>query len=138
MKFERLVAATLAFMTALTPSTAFADPCGMVPPLFLGQGTPIERIGLQKTYVFFKNGIETFVIRPGFQGQVDECPECRFTDACSGVVDKVYQVTQLVGSKASFNHRWPPSQTALSTRLNDHYDARISHDAHHASYARPV
>ena len=29
------------------------------------------RIGLQQTYVFYKDGIETFVIRPGFQGKVD-------------------------------------------------------------------
>ena len=24
------------------------------------------------TYVFYKNGVETFVIRPGFTGKVDE------------------------------------------------------------------
>lgn len=47
-----------------------ADPCGMVPPIFTGPGT-ITRTGLQKTYVFHKDGVETFVIRPGFQGKVD-------------------------------------------------------------------
>ena len=48
-----------------------ADPCGMVPPIYVGNISPITRIGLQKTYVFYKDGIETFVIRPGFQGNVD-------------------------------------------------------------------
>lgn len=50
---------------------AQADPCGMVPPIYTGPGSPIARIGLQKTYVFHKNGVETFVIRPGFTGNVD-------------------------------------------------------------------
>ena len=53
-----------------TPA-AQADPCGMVPPIYVGNISPITRIGLQKTYVFYKDGIETFVIRPGFQGNVD-------------------------------------------------------------------
>ena len=48
-----------------------ADPCGMVPPIFIGDQSPITRIGLQKTYVFHKDGVETFVIRPGFSGKVD-------------------------------------------------------------------
>jgi hypothetical protein len=48
------------------------DPCGMVPPIYTGQGNPISRIGLQQTYVFHKNGVETFIIRPGFTGKVDE------------------------------------------------------------------
>ena len=47
------------------------DPCGMVPPIYTGDQVPISRIGLQKTYVFYKDGVETFVIRPGFQGNVD-------------------------------------------------------------------
>ncbi|MCH7727777.1 MAG: DUF2330 domain-containing protein [Planctomycetes bacterium] len=49
-----------------------ADPCGMVPPISPGQQTPITRVGLQQTYVFYKDGVETFVIRPGFTGKVDE------------------------------------------------------------------
>jgi hypothetical protein len=49
-----------------------ADPCGMVPPIYTGEGAPITRSGLQKTYVFYKDGVETFVIRPGFEGKVDE------------------------------------------------------------------
>ena len=44
----------------------------MVPPIYKGQGPPITRIGLQKTYVFHKDGVETFVIRPGFSGKVDQ------------------------------------------------------------------
>ncbi len=53
-------------------ATALADPCGMVPPIYLGDGPPIARVGDQQTYVFFKNGVETFVIRPGFSGKIDE------------------------------------------------------------------
>ncbi len=48
-----------------------ADPCGMIPPIYTGDVAPISRIGLQKTYVFYKDGVETFVIRPGFRGNVD-------------------------------------------------------------------
>jgi hypothetical protein len=54
---------------------AWADPCGMVPPIHipLAQNEPpIVRVGVQMTYVFYKNGIETFVIRPGFSGKTDE------------------------------------------------------------------
>ncbi len=52
--------------------SVFADPCGMVPPVYIEGNVPLERIGLQKTFVFYKDGIETFVIRPGFQGKVAE------------------------------------------------------------------
>jgi Uncharacterized protein conserved in bacteria (DUF2330) len=51
---------------------AAADPCGMVPPIYVGPGTPIARIGDQNTYVFYKNGVETFVIHPAFKGKVEE------------------------------------------------------------------
>ena len=55
------------------PSISSAlDPCGMVPPIYTGPGVPIVRTGLQQTYVFYKDGIETFVIRPGFQGKVED------------------------------------------------------------------
>ena len=53
-------------------STVFGDPCGMVPPVYGGGVVPISRVGLQQTYVFYKDGVETFVIRPGFSGKVDE------------------------------------------------------------------
>jgi hypothetical protein len=49
-----------------------ADPCGMVPPVWEGEGPAITRVGIQQTYVFYKEGVESFVIRPGFQGKVDE------------------------------------------------------------------
>lgn len=53
-------------------SANHVDPCGMVPPIYTGNQVPITRIGLQQTYVMYKDGVETFVIRPGFQGNVDE------------------------------------------------------------------
>ncbi len=51
---------------------AWADPCGMVPPVSIPDPTAIIRIGDQMTYVFYKDGVETFVIRPGFRGKVEE------------------------------------------------------------------
>ena len=67
----RLLALTLT-LALLGVQPLAADPCGMVPPIFVQAGViPIERIGLQKTYVFYKDGIETFVIRPGYRGNVD-------------------------------------------------------------------
>ncbi|MFK7769984.1 MAG: DUF2330 domain-containing protein [Mariniblastus sp.] len=65
--------AVIAFLTAgiALVSPAMSDPCGMVPPIFAGKGSPITRIGLQQTYVYFDKGVESFVIRPGFQGKVD-------------------------------------------------------------------
>lgn len=76
-------------MMAVGGHVANADPCGMVPPYFFkpggsinnpplvaGQPAPsdaaIMRVGQQRTYVFHHNGVETFVIRPGFSGKVDE------------------------------------------------------------------
>lgn len=47
-----------------------ADPCGMVPPRNLGH--TLIRKGLQMTYVFFRDGIETIAIRPGFAGSASE------------------------------------------------------------------
>jgi hypothetical protein len=57
---------------ALLAAPAFADPCGMVPPIYTGEGVPLTRVGVQMTYVFYKDGVETFVIKPGFEGKVDE------------------------------------------------------------------
>jgi len=57
---------------ALLAAPAFADPCGMVPPIYTGKGVPLTRVGEQMTYVFYKDGVETFVIKPGFEGKVDE------------------------------------------------------------------
>jgi len=62
---------SLALLAALAPA-AQADPCGMVPPLYEGPGPAITRTGVQQTYVFYKDGVESFVIRPGFTGKVDQ------------------------------------------------------------------
>jgi hypothetical protein len=63
----------LAFATA-TP--AFADPCGMVPPIHISIGPDIapaiQRDGVQRTYVMHTRGVETMVLRPGFIGSVEE------------------------------------------------------------------
>lgn len=59
-------------VAALTTRHANADPCGLVPPLYLADDAPIKRIGVQKTYVFYRRGLETLVLRPGFSGKVDE------------------------------------------------------------------
>lgn len=67
----RLTAVLSFAVCLLIGSTACADPCGMVPPIYTGSQSQITRIGLQKTYVFHKDGVETFVIRPGFSGNVD-------------------------------------------------------------------
>ncbi len=68
-----LVALLFGFSLVGSATPIFADPCGMVPPIYpSGQPTPIARVGLQQTYVSYKDGVETFVIRPGFTGKVDE------------------------------------------------------------------
>ncbi len=56
----------------LSGSVALADPCGMVPPIYVTDNTSLVRVGDQQTYVFYKDGIETFVIRPGFRGKVED------------------------------------------------------------------
>ena len=71
MKFRIVLGAAIA-VASLTLQRANADPCGMVPPIYPGQQVPLTRKGLQQTYVFYKDGVETFVIRPGFTGKVDE------------------------------------------------------------------
>ena len=71
MKLNSIWFLAVAWLLA-SNSAAFAnDPCGMVPPIYTGIGSPITRIGLQQTYVFYKGGVETFVIKPGFSGKVD-------------------------------------------------------------------
>ncbi len=63
----------LFFIFFLTTLSSVADPCGMVPPISLdGEPATIKRVGEQNTYVFFKDGMETMVIHPGFTGSVDE------------------------------------------------------------------
>src|SRR5438876_10217564 len=51
---------------------ALADPCGMVPPIYVSDNTSLVRVGDEQTYVFFKDGLETFVIRPGFSGKGED------------------------------------------------------------------
>ncbi len=57
---------------------SLADPCGMVPPIYVTDNTSLVRVGDQHTYVFYKEGkdgepgLETFVIRPGFSGKVED------------------------------------------------------------------
>ncbi|MGE3852260.1 MAG: DUF2330 domain-containing protein, partial [Planctomycetota bacterium] len=67
-----LLAAGVLLLTVQLAQLASADPCGMVPPIYTGDGPAITRVGIQKTYVFYRNGVETFVIRPGFTGKVEE------------------------------------------------------------------
>lgn len=72
MKQLTLMAACFALLVGgMAVPCVNADPCGMVPPIYTGN-VPITRVGLQKTYVFYKDGVESFVIRPGFEGNVEE------------------------------------------------------------------
>lgn len=60
-------------LTLLISSTALADPCGMVPPAWIADtDQAVTRTGLQTTYIFHKDGIETMVLRPGFTGSAAE------------------------------------------------------------------
>jgi hypothetical protein len=65
-------AAAVALLAILAAGQALADPCGMVPPIYVTDNTSIVRVGEEQTYVFYKDGIETFVIRPGFSGKVED------------------------------------------------------------------
>ena len=65
----RIPLGTALVVISLTSSRLAADPCGMVPPIYPGQQVPLARTGLQQTYVFYKDGVETFVIRPRFHWQ---------------------------------------------------------------------
>jgi hypothetical protein len=57
----------------LVAGTAWADPCGMVPPIYVGEGgATIKRTGPQKTYVFHHDGVQDIVLRPGYSGNVEE------------------------------------------------------------------
>ena len=70
MRWHVLLA--IEFVLVLVASPLGADPCGMVPPIYSGEQIPLARVGPQKTYVFYKDGLETIVLRPGFEGSVDE------------------------------------------------------------------
>src|SRR5438128_9608895 len=67
-----VVAMGLGLMGLWPSGQALADPCGMVPPIYVNDNTSLVRVGDEQTYVFFKDGLETFVIRPGFAGKVED------------------------------------------------------------------
>lgn len=67
----RAISVSFVLLCLMVSTPLLADPCGMVPPIYTGQGSPIARTGLQQTYVFFDKGVESFVIRPAFEGKVD-------------------------------------------------------------------
>ena len=60
------------FGSVLLMGRLFADPCGMVPPVSVTSSNAIARKGIQRTYVFHKDGIETIALRPGFTGSVED------------------------------------------------------------------
>src|SRR5438132_8018526 len=76
MRHAILVAVTAILAnSALGPGfmiRVLADPCGMVPPIYVTDNASLVRVGDEQTYVFFKDGLETFVIRPGFSGKVED------------------------------------------------------------------
>lgn len=67
---KRLSLAVLSLAAALVAM----DPCGMVPPISTRDDPEryLTRTGDQLTYVFFRDGIEDVVLRPAFEGRVDE------------------------------------------------------------------
>jgi hypothetical protein len=72
---QKMKALKISFLTvlALVGANVAADPCGMVPPIHVDVHDPgIARVGAQRTYVMYKDGMETMVLRPGFEGSVDE------------------------------------------------------------------
>ena len=63
----------LAALLGLLAAPAAADPCGMVPPIArAGPAPTIARIGIQRTYVAHRNGIETIALRPAFEGTAED------------------------------------------------------------------
>ncbi len=73
IRSARPLLATLALL-GMTAAPAVADPCGMVPPIRISDGSKpaIQRQGAQRTYVMFHQGVETMVLRPGFTGEIDD------------------------------------------------------------------
>ena len=51
------------FFGSMLLGNLFADPCGMVPPVAVTSSNAIARTGIQRTYVFHKDGIETIALR---------------------------------------------------------------------------
>src|SRR5213596_1124526 len=71
-KLPTVLAVAVGFIGLWLSGQALADPCGMVPPIYVTDNTSLVRVGDEQTYVFFKDGLETFVIRPGFSGKVED------------------------------------------------------------------
>ncbi len=72
---HRLLALTAGLLAATAlPSDGLADPCGMVPPIQIAGGgaAQLERTGPQRTWVMFRDGVETMALRPGFEGNVED------------------------------------------------------------------
>src|SRR5262245_42379289 len=71
--YSAAIVSWLAILALLSfADQALADPCGMVPPIYVTDNTSLVRVGDEQTYVFFKDSLETFVIRPGFSGKVED------------------------------------------------------------------
>ncbi|MEM7456277.1 MAG: DUF2330 domain-containing protein [Planctomycetota bacterium] len=70
MKYRGSLLCLAASLSMIVAALATADPCGMVPPIYTGE-SPITRSGLQQTYVFYHDGVESFAIRPGYEGDID-------------------------------------------------------------------
>ena len=51
-------------------SSALADPCGLVFRPIEDLELTLERTGVQRTWVAWKDGVQTMVLRPGFSGDV--------------------------------------------------------------------
>ena len=110
----------LAAVLALAPH-AEADPCGMVPPLWEGEGPAITRVGVQQTYVFYKEGVESIVIRPGFSGKVDQfgmlipfptVPAIRKVD------DQIFPQLAMAVNPPPVVVHWPPAIPMRQLRRN--------------------
>ena len=70
---DRASAAGVILATLLSSAPAIgADPCGMVPPVYNGDGPALTRVGVQRTFVFHKDGVQSIVIQPAFEGRVHE------------------------------------------------------------------
>jgi hypothetical protein len=68
-------AAMILVASTLFVGSASADPCGMVPPIQISgtvTGPAIQRSGAQRTWVMFKDGVQTLALRPGFVGKTEE------------------------------------------------------------------
>ena len=65
-----MLASLLSTFLILFSNTASSDPCGMVPPIAINdinRDDAISRIGIQRTYVMYKDGMETMVLHPQFK-----------------------------------------------------------------------